>query len=203
MPYVTAGKATQILGVCFNTLQNWQRAGRIDGYKEEGRRWCYDVESYLKKEQEEHSPTPRTNVIYARVSSASQKSDLQRQSQLLRKKYPHYRLIQDVGSGLNFHRRGLLSLLELANQKKIGEVVVAYRDRLSRFGFELVEQVIRWGGGKVTVLYQKDQSPQEELVEDLLSIVTVFSARVNGLRKYRKKLQEEFGEEAENSEDEN
>jgi predicted site-specific integrase-resolvase len=127
----------------------------------------------------------RQNFCYCRVSSAKQKDDLERQSSYLGSLYPQYCIIKDVGSGINFSRKGLLAILECAMQKQIGEVVVAYKDRLSRFAFELIETIVRKGGGKITVLdNQQYKSKEDELSEDLLAIVHVFSCRKMGQRRY-------------------
>ena len=100
-------------------------------------------------------------------------------------------VITDVASGLNYRRKGLATILERLHSGDKLTLVVAYRDRLARFGTELIEQMLEQNGGQLVVLNQRDLSPPEELTQDLLAILTVFSARANGLRKYRKKIQED------------
>jgi predicted site-specific integrase-resolvase len=108
--------------------------------------------------------------------------------------YPGAEIIKDVGSGLNFKRKGLLSLLDrlLRGDKFI--LVVTCRDRLARFGFELVQYMVEQNGGQILVLEQTVHCPQSELTQDLLSILHVFSYRMQGLRKYSKKIKEDLSE---------
>ena len=110
----------------------------------------------------------------------------------MRSRYPDAEIVSDVGSGLNFKkRRGLLSILERVHQGDKLTVVVTYRDRLARFGTELIETLLERNGGELVVLNQRDLSPEEELTADLISILTVFGARVNGLRRFREEIKED------------
>ena len=109
----------------------------------------------------------------------------------MRSRYPDAKIISDVGSGLNFRRRGLLAILERVHAGDKLTVVVAYRDRLARFGTELIETLLERNGGELVVLNQRDLSPEEELTADLIAILTVFGARVNGLRRYRKEIKKD------------
>jgi predicted site-specific integrase-resolvase len=133
----------------------------------------------------------RVKVIYARVSSKGQKEDLQSQIAHLRARFPDYELIEDIGSGLNFKRKGFRSLLERIMQGVVGEVVVAHKDRLCRFGFDIIEIIANKNACKLLVLDESKLSPQAELVQDLLSIIHVFSCRLYGLRKYSGKIRED------------
>ncbi len=109
----------------------------------------------------------------------------------MRERYPDAEIVSDVGSGLNFKRKGLLSILERVHSGDKLRVVVAYRDRLARFGTELIETLFKRNGGEIVVLNQRDLSPEEEITTDLIAILTVFGARVNGLRRYRKEIKED------------
>jgi predicted site-specific integrase-resolvase len=111
---------------------------------------------------------------------------------MMKKLYPSYEVITDIGSGLNFKREGLNKLLEVAVEGELEELVIAYKDRLARFGYELIENLIkRYSNGKITVVNEdEEKTPEEELVEDVLAIMNVFVAKNNGLRKYKKKLKE-------------
>jgi predicted site-specific integrase-resolvase len=121
------------------------------------------------------------------VSTLGQKSDLIHQVELMREKYPEYEIIQDIASGLNFNRPGLNKIIKMALNKEVSELVVMYKDRLARFGFELIETIIRESsGGKIIIVNNNDDSPEEELTKDLVSIINVFSSKLNGLRKYKK-----------------
>ena len=134
------------------------------------------------KEQEK-----KARIIYARVSSSHQKKagDLQRQIDDLKQTYPGYEVISDVGSGLNYKRRGFKTILERVNKGLVEEVVVRHKDRLCRYGLELVEWILEKAGTRLVVLSQSaEQTPDatRELADDLLAITTVFVARHNGQR---------------------
>lgn len=140
--------------------------------------------SNLPEKQEEQ----KRNIVYCRVSSKKQENDLQRQIELARSEYPSYEIIYDIASGINWKRKGLRTILELAMQGNIGELVVLHKDRLSRQGFDLFEQVIALSGGKVTILNKdSEQSSEQELAEDLLSIIHIYSCRQMGKRRYKEK----------------
>lgn len=156
----------------------------------------------------------KQKIIYARVSSANtakQSEDLERQVQELKQAYPQHYVIKDVGSGLNFHRPGFKTLLERVYKGTIQEVVVMHKDRLCRFGIELVDFIFAKAGVKLLV-HSKSQSTEEEtgeqqhtkeLADDLMSIVTVFVASHNGRRsaenKRRRIKQQKEAEQLESS----
>lgn len=132
----------------------------------------------------------RARVLYARVSSAKQRNDLERQQQFLRDHLPDQHPgpcydISDVGSGLNFKRPGLLRLLGLVKAGSVREIVVASRDRLARFGFELIEWLCSECSTKLVVLDNSDCAPEDELGKDLMAIVQVYCCRWNGRSRYR------------------
>jgi putative resolvase len=144
----------------------------------------------------------RVNYLYARVSSKKQSDDLARQIDFLqtrKSEYVNYSVIQDVGSGVNFKRKGLLELLDSCLHGTIGELVVAHRDRLSRFAFELIQTIVIKAGGKVTVIDDEIQkSTEQELAEDLLSIVHIYSCRQMGKRSYKRTSKPEADNSCEN-----
>jgi predicted site-specific integrase-resolvase len=133
----------------------------------------------------------KLNYIYARVSSKKQLDDLSRQIEYIRSRKPEYAsytVISDVGSGINFKRKGLNTILDACLQNVIGEVIVAHRDRLSRFGFDLIDIIVSKSGGKINVINdERDKSSEQELSEDLLSIIHIFSCRQMGKRSYKTK----------------
>jgi predicted site-specific integrase-resolvase len=134
----------------------------------------------------EKSIVQKKNYIYARVSTRKQVDDLSRQIEYIRRpEYANYIPIKDIGSGINFKRKGLSTILDSCLQGDIGEVIVAHRDRLCRFGFELIEYMVSKGGGKITVLENtEERTCEQELTDDLLSIIHVFSCRQMGRRSY-------------------
>ena len=105
----------------------------------------------------------------------------------MQKRYPNHLLIEDIGSGLNFNRRGLRKIIKYAINGKIEEVVIAYKDRLARFGFELIEDLIKeYSNGKIIIIHKNnDLGPEEELVKNMLQIMNIFTAKMNGFRKYK------------------
>ena len=149
-------------------------------------------------------PLDKITVCYARVSSSHQKEDLERQVNLLASKYPSARIIKDVGSGINWKRQGINTLLELIHQGVVGEVVVTFKDRLCRFGSELLEWIFQKNDVKLMVLNSTcdTTNPTGELAEDLLAITTVFVARNNGIRsgkfKRERSLQNKTSENTSN-----
>ena len=138
---------------------------------------------------------PRRVAIYARVSSPTQRDDLERQLQALReqarKTYGDIEVVEvtDIGSGVNVKRRGLWKLIDMARMRQIDAVIIAYRDRLTRFGFEYLEELFKAYGVKMVVAFQEEpRDYMPELVEDLVAIVTSFAARIYGRRskKYKR-----------------
>jgi len=192
--YVSGKIASEKLGVHPRTLYQWDEKGWIETIRTPGNKRLYNVEKFLKDREAKESPPDevipegRQSIIYARVSSLGQKDDLLRQIHLLQKRYPTHTLIQDIGSGMNLNRRGFRKMLDLAIQGRIEEVVVAYKDRLARFGYELFEDLLKtYSNGTITVLSEKNiPTPESELVQDVLQIMNIFVAKMNGLRKYKK-----------------
>ena len=122
------------------------------------------------------------------MSSNKQKEDLQRQIEYMKSKYPTHEIIKDIGSGINYKRKGLLEIIDMGIKGEIEEVIVAYKDRMTRFGFELIEYIInKYSNGKIRIEnIEEEQTPQEEIVKDIMAIMNVYVAKINGLRKYKK-----------------
>jgi putative resolvase len=199
--YLGGKEAAKLLGVHQRTLYLWDKKGIIETIRTPGNKRLYNVEKFLlEKEGQDQSNSindlneldklnGKLNISYVRVSSMSQKDDLQRQKNLIINNYPNHVLIQDIGSGVNMNRRGLRKIIKLAIAGKVNELVIAYKDRLSRFGYDLIEDLItEYSNGKIIILNKKDDlEPEEELAFDVLQIMNVFVAKMNGLRKYKKK----------------
>ena len=184
--WLSASKVRQLLGVHPNTLRNWDRDGKVKTKRTSGNQRLYLYSSLPVSEKEE-----RKRFCYVRVSSHKQKDDLGRQKEFMQEEYPNHEIIKDVGSGINFKRKGLISLLEQVHRGVVEEIVVAHKDRLCRFGFELFEKFCEINGTTVVVLNNTKLSPQEELVQDLCSIIHVFSCRIHGLRRYANGIKED------------
>jgi len=172
-------KAARILGVHPNTLRRWADQGKINHVRTDAGQRLYDVEGYLGKVEQP------IGICYCRVSSPKQRDDLERQIECMRARFPEYEIIQDIGSGLNYQRKGLKSILgRILNGDKL-RLVVAHRDRLMRFGCELVQFMVEFNGGELVVLDHPIRSAEQELTEDLLAILHVFSCRMHGRRVYK------------------
>jgi putative resolvase len=192
--YITIKKASSIYGIQSQVFRRWEKKDYIQSIRTPGNVRMFaiaDIEQMLsidttKTSNAGYIKKPKKNFIYCRVSSRKQADDLERQKQFLFSKYPEYTIIEDIGSGINFNRKGLSTILEYAMQKSIGNIVVAYKDRLARFGFELIEQIVKKGGGKIIVDHNDDyKSSEQELAEDLLAIIHVFNCRQMGRKRYK------------------
>jgi putative resolvase len=188
--YVPPRVAATRLGVSTKTLERWLAEGKIEGIFTQGGQRRYNLDSIIPVRG--GNPTDsRATLLYARVSSRSQKSDLEQQVKFLKSRYPDAEIITDFGCGLNFKRKGLQTLLDrvLSNTCKL--IIVAHKDRLCRFGFDLIAWLCTRQQTEILVLDQKNLSPEREMVEDILAIVHVFSCRLLYLRKYKKQIVED------------
>ncbi|MCV3216204.1 IS607 family transposase [Plectonema radiosum NIES-515] len=186
--YKTPSEAASHFGVCLHTLRRWEKAGLIKALRTPSGQRRYDLTSYQGIQS---TGRKRATITYARVSSRGQKADLDRQVSVLKSLYPDSELITDVGSGLNFKRPGLRTLLGRVRQGDVGLVVVAHKDRLARFGFDLIQWLCEQDNTKLVVLNQDNLSPEREMVEDILAVIHVFSCRLYGLRKYKTAIKED------------
>lgn len=188
--YLSPQTITKIYGVTSTTLRNWAENGKIKYIRPNQGRRLYHKEDVLRVFGQTKNPDQnqeekfRHRILYARVSSAHQTEDLNRQIEFLQSKFPTESLIKDIGSGLNWKRKGFDSLLEQIYQGIVSEIVVSYKDRLCRFGFELFEWICQKHNTKILVLNPVSETDDrtKELAEDLFAIVTVFVAKNNGLR---------------------
>ena len=200
MKYYSAKTVTQILGVTAQTLRNWDKEGKLKPsyVKSNGYRY-YSEESILSYTQERKTKKNLNVVGYARVSSKKQTDDLERQvnnlKEYLSNKYDNFDIITDIGSGINYNKPGLLKLIEKINRKEVDLIVVLYKDRLLRFGFELIEHFANLNNVKIEALDKLDKTQDEELVEDLVQIITLFSCKIQGKRKSKtKQILEDFSQ---------
>ena len=194
---ISTGKAAKLPGVPVKTLQRWEREGRlIPVARTDSNRRLYtetQVREFIGLRQANHAPTKL--VAYCRVSSAAQKPDLADQRKVLEefvvaKVLAGVGFIGEVGGGLDFRRKRFLALMDEIGRREVRMLILAHRDRLTRFGFEWFEHYAQTHGCEVLVLNQERLSPEQEMVQDLRTIVHCFSSRLYGLRNYRKKLNE-------------
>ena len=192
MKYYSSKDVTKILGVTAQTLRNWDKEGKLKpSYtKSNGYRY-YSEDVILSYTQERKTKKDVNVVLYARVSSKKQQDDLERQISNLKEyakdKYEKYDVIADIGSGINYEKPGLKRLIEMINKKQVDIIVVLYKDRLLRYGFELVEYFAKLNNVKIEVIDKIDKNQDQELVEDLVQIITVFSCKLQGKRKKKTK----------------
>ena len=192
MKYYSSKDVTKILGVTAQTLRNWDKEGKLKpSYtKSNGYRY-YSEDVILSYTQERKTKKDVNVVLYARVSSKKQQDDLERQISNLKEyakdKYEKYDVISDIGSGINYENPGLKKLIEMINKKQVDVIVVLYKDRLLRYGFELVEYFAKLNNVKIEVIDKIDKNQDQELVEDLVQIITVFSCKLQGKRKKKNK----------------
>ena len=192
MKYYSAKEVTKILGVTAQTLRNWDKQNKLKpSYtKSNGYRY-YSEESILSYTQERKTKKEINVIGYARVSSKKQEDDLNRQIDNLNKyisnKYTSFEIISDIGSGIDYSKPGLLKLIDKINRKEVDLIIVLYKDRLLRFGFELIEYFASINNVKIEILDKVDKEEQQELVEDLVQIITVFSCKLQGKRKGKTK----------------
>lgn len=189
--YVPRNEVLKILGIHRNTLLNMANRGDIE-YIIIGNKHYYNLNKYLSKGKIVN--VTRKNICYCRVSSRKQKDDLNRQISYMKSKYPNYRIIYDIGSGLNFKRKGLNEIIDIAIKGELNELIIAYKDRLALFGYELIDNIItKYSDGKIIVTeISEEKTPNEELVDDVISIMNIYVAKVNGLRKYKPLIKQEI-----------
>lgn len=181
--YVNSATARAKLGVCNKTLRSWAIKGKVDVIFTEGGWRKYNINKYLK----DNNLLPRKKICYARVSSHDRKDDLVRQVSFLTEKYPEYEIIKDIGSGINFKRKGLQKIIEYAVNNELDEVVITYKDRLCRIGFDLIEFILeKYSKTKITIINDEDKLPYQDITDDLIEIVTVYSSKIHGTRSYKK-----------------
>jgi excisionase family DNA binding protein len=184
--YVSIGEAAQILGVSVSTLRRWDKEGKISSIRTSGNQRRYDLRT-LRPNGTRDLIDRRITVAYARVSSSDQKEDLERQKKVLELYCASqgwtYEIISDLGSGMNYYKKGLKRLLSDILNDKIGRLVLTHKDRLLRFGAELVFALCEARAVEVVIMNQgEDTSFEEDLAKDVLEIITVFSARLYGSR---------------------
>ncbi|WP_071394989.1 IS607 family transposase [Bacillus tuaregi] len=195
----TIREAAEMLGVATSTLRRWENEGKIKSVRTTGNHRRYTVEE-LSKIKKVKPLNEKITVGYCRVSSSDQREDLKRQVELVSMyctaKGYGFEIIEDLGSGLNYNKKGLTKLIKMIQSNQVERVVINYRDRLIRFGMELIEQICEFHDVKIEVINQtEDKTYEQEMVEDILSILTVFSSRLYGSRSHKSKKLKQMVEE--------
>jgi len=185
---ITRKEVLKRLHIHHNTLRNMILRKNIQVVPI-GNKYLYNLDKFLLDNHIEplNNPETKINICYCCVSSSKQSEDLQRQINYMQHKYPKHQIILEIGSGMNYKRNGLKKIIDLAILGRINELVIAYKDRLLRFGYEIIEYIItEYSNGKIIIINKsEEQTPTEEVVKDIISIMNVFVAKINGLRKYK------------------
>lgn len=183
------GKFAKLIGRSIETLRSWDKQGKlIPSYRSAGGHRMYS-EKQLNEVLQIVKPKERFNLGYIRVSAKHQNSDLERQRDLmelfLMKQGKEFQIISDIGSGINYKKKGLKELLRLVSTNQIDTLYISFKDSLVRFGYELIEEVCKLHDVKIIIINKSDKkTDEEELVDDILNIIHVFSCRLNGKRSH-------------------
>ena len=202
--YYSINKFSKILGVSAQTLRNGDKKGKLHPHHTSSNGYRYYSHEQLNQVMNIKPNLDRIVIGYCRVSSNKQKDDLERQIEnmklYLTAQGKPFEIISDIGSGIDYKKKGLKELMKRISQNKVDKVVVFYKDRLLRFGFELVEYIASLYDCDIEIIDHTEKTEQQEFVEDLVQIITVFSCKLQGkrankARKLVKELIDDGGEE--------
>ena len=190
--YMTPKEASEIIGVHFQTLRNWEKEGKIEAIRTPGNKRYYNVKKFLKLYRNEEiviKKKEKRKICYCRVSSENQKDDLENQIKYMKEKYPTFEILSDIGSGINFKRKNLQVIINLGLKNELDTLAIAYKDRLCRIAYDLIENLlVENSETKIIIENKSNQSFEQELVDDMIQIVTVFSSRLYGMRSYKNRI---------------
>ena len=193
MKYYSIGQFAKAIGKTTKTLRNWDKNGKLKPVRVEDTGY-----RYYSQEQLNHflglkleKQINKKIIGYCRVSSHKQKDDLERQIENVKTymyaKGYQFEIITDIGSGINYNKKGLNQLIDMVTNSEVEKIVVLYKDRLIRFGYELIENLCKKFGTIIEIIDNTEKTDEQELVEDLVQIVTVFSCRFQGKRANKAK----------------
>lgn len=186
----------ELINISVRTLQRWDVEGKLKAFRTPTDRRYYTYEQYLEYKGIHKEQENRKIVIYTRVSTSNQKDDLKNQVEFLRQ-YANAKgiivdeIIEDYGSGLNYNRKKWNKLIDSCMTNEVNTIFITHKDRFIRFGYEWFERFLGKFNVNIIVVNNESLSPQEELVQDVISILHVFSCSIYGLRKYKKKIRED------------
>ena len=185
---LSIGKFAKSLGVSIQTLRNWDKEGKLKPTYVTENGYRYYSEDLLNKFRniKNVNKIKKKNILYARVSTKNQKDDLDRQVDNL-KQYAYskgysFEIITDIGSGINYKKEGLLKMINLVECGEVDRIIVLYKDRLIRFGYDLIEYICKLNDTKIEIVDNSTVSKEQELTEDLIQIITVFANKLYGAR---------------------
>lgn len=196
--YISSIEAQRRYGYSASAFRQWANDGKIKVQRAPGGKRYYHIESLEEKigiKKSESDCQEKKTILYARVNSTKQRKDLKRQIEFLQEKYPQGEVISDIGSGLNYNRKGIKKLLKRISVGDISHVAITYPDRLCRYGTELFEWIFEEKGIELLVLCGGDEDDEfrtEELGREILDICNFFTAKYNGRKaaRYRKNRSE-------------
>lgn len=185
---LSIGKFAKSLGVSIQTLRNWDKEGKLKPTYVTENGYRYYSEDLLNKFRniKNVNKIKKKNILYARVSTKNQKDDLDRQVDNL-KQYAYskgysFEIITDIGSGINYKKEGLLKMINLVECGEVDRIIVLYKDRLIRFGYDLIEYICKLNDTKIEIVDNSTISKEQELTEDLVQIITVFANKLYGAK---------------------
>ena len=186
---LSIGKFAKSLGVSIQTLRNWDKEGKLKPTYVTENGYRYYSEDLLNKFRniKNVKKIKKKNILYARVSTKNQKDELNRQIDNL-KQYAYskgysFEIITDIGSGINYKKEGLLKMINLVECGEVDRIIVLYKDRLIRFGHDLIEYICKLNDTKIEIVDNSTISKEQELTEDLIQIITVFANKLYGARR--------------------
>ncbi|QUB96692.1 IS607 family transposase [Leptotrichia sp. oral taxon 221] len=186
---LSIGKFAKSLGVSIQTLRNWDKEGKLKPTYVTENGYRYYSEDLLNKFRniKNVNKIKKKNILYARVSTKNQKDELNRQIDNL-KQYAYskgysFEIITDIGSGINYKKEGLLKMINLVECGEVDRIIVLYKDRLIRFGYDLIEYICKLNDTKIEIVDNSTISKEQELTEDLIQIITVFANKLYGARR--------------------
>lgn len=189
------GEFAKRIGKSADTLRRWDNEGRFVARRMPGGQRYYTEDDIYPILGIEMPQVQKKVIIYCRVSSRNQLDDLASQVMAMEtfclgSGIPIDELVKEIGGGMNFKRKKFLSIMERIEQGEISKLIIAHKDRLARFGYDFFEAFVERHNCEIIVANQENLSPQQEMVEDLMAIIRVFSCRLYGLRSYKKKIKE-------------
>lgn len=194
--FIKIGEFAKRINRSPQTVRRWEKEGVITSVRTAGNQRLYDanqINQILGLKPEE---TQRKIIAYARVSTSSQRPDLKNQVQFIEDYCRVHGIIvtdwvEEIGGGMNFRRKKFTNIIDMILEGKVNTLIVAHKDRLTRFGYDLIEQVASKCGTELVVINLPSASPEQEVVEDLMTVIHSFSSRLYGLRKYARKIRED------------
>lgn len=187
MLFVRSKEASKHYNVSDSALRKWAREGRIEAEATNGGHWRYWIDPNPELPQPQPSQHILSDhIIYTRVSSKKQSRDLTAQTFFLTEQFPNYTLVSDIGSGINYNRKGFKTILEQLFQGNVKKVVVAHQDRFSRFSFDFFQWLFTHFGAVLEAVETPNDNGGGDLTTDLMEVLTVFTARYYGRRKYNR-----------------